>query len=276
MNSFVSAEWVKQRLGSEDLIIFDARQDLTGEVEPYDIYREKHIESAFFLDGENELVGEKIGKHGGRHPLPNLETFAEIMRSFGLSNSKIVVAYGFNAGRVLYLLKLIGFNRVFILNGGFEEWERCGYPTTDEIKTPVRGNFTPNFDKSSIVDRDFVFKNYRNENILLVDSRSEPRYRGEIEPIDPVAGHIPRAVNYDFMSNFDENGKLKSRELIKSQFDKVLDYNKEIILYCGSGVTATYNYILLSELGINVKIYAGSWSDWISYEGSPVSVGSFE
>ncbi|MBN1971969.1 MAG: sulfurtransferase [Candidatus Delongbacteria bacterium] len=272
MRNFVSCEWLKEHLVDEEILIFDTRQDLLNQESGLKEYYQGHIPGAYFLDGENELVGEKK-EHGGRHPLPDMSVFAEIMRNFGLNEDSIVITYGFNSARLFYMLKMIGFNRVFLLDGGIKAWTESGYDLSTEIPSPLEGSFLTNFNKEIVVDREYVLENLKGEKFVLVDSRTRERFLGNVEPIDPIAGRIPGAVNWDFNSNFDASGKVISRDEIINRISEFINLGKQIVLYCGSGVTAAYNYVILDELGIKSKIYSGGWSDWISYDNFTMESG---
>lgn len=274
MKNLVNVNWLKENIN--DVVIADCRFDLMKHSYGQESYNNGHIPGAFFMDMEKDLASE-VKEHGGRHPFPNLEDLKEKLESIGIGNDTKVVAYddGELAGsaRLWMLLRYMGHNNIYILNGGIKAWNEAGFELSSEKSVAKeRKVFDININEDMLVKMEEVKQKLNKEGIAIVDSREEKRYKGEFEPIDKKAGHIPGAINYFWMGvlNSDEN-KLKTLEELEKHFEKLNKYD-EIIVYCGSGVTATVNSLALDELGIKHKVYAGSYSDWVSYEDNEVEV----
>jgi thiosulfate/3-mercaptopyruvate sulfurtransferase len=275
LQNYVDADWLKEHLDEKDLRVVDCRFKLGDPEEGRQQYEQSHIPGAVYFDLEKDLSGA-VREHGGRHPLPDLNLLKDKLEADGISNETTIIAYdgkeGAFASRLWWILKYVGHEKVYILNGGFAGWENKGYPI-DRTK--------PQYDKTAytLTEKKDMLASYEevrdialngSGNAVLVDSRESRRYKGIEEPIDRIAGHIPTAINKPWMEGLD-NGSFKSREQQEKRFAE-LDRNQPVIVYCGSGVTATPNYIALKEAGFkNVKLYAGSYSDWVSYKDNPVS-----
>lgn len=276
MSNFVTAKWLHEHIDDEDIVIVDCRADLFDREYGKSLYEDGHIKNAFFLDVKNDLAGE-AKEHGGRSPLPELDIFKNKLESIGISNNKTVVAYdeGKLAGaeRFWWMLRYLGHDMVHVLNGGIIAWLEEGYPLTKELPVAKKGTLSINFNEEIITDVFEVKSKMEKEDFVIVDSRATERYRGEVEPIDKKAGHIPGARNYHWKDVLNDKSEFKSKELLSEHFKELNKY-KEIVLQCGSGIDACGNFIALDELGFKPKLYVGSWSDWISYEDNPVAKGS--
>ena len=277
MKYFISSLELNEQLKSNNkIIVADCRGQLDDFEAGFKKYKQNHIENAIFFHGENQLTGDKNKVNGGRHPLPNLNDFRKLAEEKGINSNSIVVAHGLYSGRLLFLLKLIGIKNVKILTGGFNKWIEHKLPTTNNVTTLNYGKITTDLDKSILISMIDVKNLINNNSFLLIDSRSPQRYRGEIEPIDKIAGHIPTAINHFWKDSFIEDSMLdiKDTASLKSLWKDIIELkqNKKIVLYCGSGVTATFNFFVLLELGIEAVIYSGSYSDWISYEDNKIIV----
>jgi thiosulfate/3-mercaptopyruvate sulfurtransferase len=265
----VSPQWLAEHLEDPQVIIIDCRFSLADPELGRKQYQTSHILGAFYLDLNRDL-SSPVGKHGGRHPLPNIEELGEKLAAIGVnSQESLVVAYddsrfGF-AARLWWLLRYLGHDKVAVLDGGWKSWVNGNYPVTEAIPTAKPGKFVVDLRSPMVVDIETVKIRKDLPEVILVDSREGERYRGEKEPIDPIAGHIPGAVNYPWQEVTDEQGKAKPPEAQKSRWSKV-ENAEEVIVYCGSGVTACVNLLSLEIAGIKTpKLYAGSWSDWCSY-----------
>lgn len=260
------------------LVIADCRYELGNPEAGRRRYLEDHLPGAVYFDLGKDLAGPK-GDHGGRHPLPAPDVLAEKLGSAGIDDATWVVAYdddGAMAARFWWLLRYMGHDRVKVLDGGYPAWKAKGYPTTTDVPAPERRRFTPRLRSDWLVDVHTVARKLHDPDVLLLDSREWKRYTGEVEPIDKVAGHIPGARSYFWKDNFREDGRLRPPEELLDRFLQVRGARppKEVIVYCGSGVTACPNILALMEAGVqNVKLYAGSWSDWSSYPDLPVATG---
>lgn len=277
MEYVVNQEWLLEQLANKDVKIVDCRFSLSKPDEGERLYKESHIPGANFFDLEKQLSAP-VSKHGGRHPLPDIEQFRHEIEQAGIDNTKTVVAYdggeGAFASRFWWLLTYIGHDKVYVLNGGFKGWVEAGYPTTKEVPKPESAQYKVSIRKEMLATYEEVKEIVANKkkSPILIDSREKARYLGKEEPIDKIPGHIPGAM-HKFWAEGLENGFFKGSEEQKKRFAE-LDQKEPIIVYCGSGVTATPNYIALKIAGYqNVKLYAGSYSDWVSYSDNPVEKG---
>lgn len=266
-NYLVSPQWLSDRLGDSQIAIIDCRFSLADPQLGQKQYEEAHIPGAFYLDLNRDL-SSRVEKHGGRHPLPDTAEFAEKLAAMGIkSQETLIVAYDDSrfafASRLWWLLRYMGHDKVALLDGGFEGW-KSQYPVTSETSTASAGTFVPELRPEMVMDIETVKERKDLPEVELVDSRDRDRYLGKVEPIDPIAGHIPGAVNYPWKEVSDLDAKAKVAE--QSQRWAELKNAEEIIVYCGSGVTACVNLWSLEMAGIPTgKLYAGSWSDWCSY-----------
>jgi thiosulfate/3-mercaptopyruvate sulfurtransferase len=276
MKHIRSADWLKGRLGDKNTRIIDCTYSLSDPDQGKKIYRVKHIPGAVYFDLESDL-SQEAKKHGGRHPLPDVDAFKRKLENAGIGNDTAVVAYdggeGCFAARFWWLMKHVGHTDTFVLDGGMKAWEEAGHPVTDEVPAyePVR--FAVCLDESLLATHEEVKKQTKSGSAVLIDSRAKERYLGLHEPLDRIPGHIPGAINCEWTDCF-RNGRWKSPE---EQAERFASFHKEdeIIVYCGSGVTATPNILALLEAGFqNVKLYAGSYSDWVSYPENEVARGN--
>lgn len=257
-------------LKNDNLIILDVRKG-SEEQEGIQIHKDGHINGAQYVSYEI-LVGE-VSTYGGRSPLPKLETFVENMKGFGIGDDSIVVIYDDGnisiAGRLWWMLKLIGKDKIFVLEGGFNKWKDNNGEISTIIPAVKKSNsLSLNIDKGINVDMEYVKKAINSDSTAIVDARAYERYIGEVEPLDRVAGHIPSALNYPWINSL-RDGEIISLDEVKEYFKELKDY-KEIIVYCGSGITATVDILLMEEIGLKPKHYAGGYSDWVSYEDNEV------
>jgi thiosulfate/3-mercaptopyruvate sulfurtransferase len=267
----VSAEWVQSNLNNPQIVIVDCRFSLMDRDLGQKQYQESHIEGAYYLDLNLDL-SSPVQKHGGRHPLPDFEKLATKLSEIGVTSGEtMVVAYDDSrfafAARLWWLLRYMGHERVAVLDGGFAGWQVQNYVVNAEIPPAKLGKFTPKLRTDWLVDIETVkaSKDLPKDvsEVILVDAREGDRYRGEREPIDLIAGHIEGAVNYPWMELTNAQGFV-----IADQGDRweQVKNAEEVIVYCGSGVTACVNLLALKLAGIETgKLYAGSWSDWCSY-----------
>lgn len=277
MNFVVNKKWLVEQLNNKQVKIVDCRFELGNPEQGEKLYQDGHIPGAFYFDLERQLSAP-VSKHGGRHPLPDINQFRLEIEKAGIDHTKTVVAYdggeGQFASRFWWLLTFLGHEKVYVLNEGFKGWAAVGYPTTKEVPEFESSKFTVNIRKEMLASyeevKEIVF--HKKKSPILIDSRDESRYLGEVEPIDKIAGHIPGAINKNWAEGL-EQGSFKNGEDQKERFAE-LDQEERIIVYCGSGVTATPNYIALKMAGYHhVKLYAGSYSDWVSYDENPVAKG---
>lgn len=268
LDLFVSPEWLEQYRSNTEIVIVDCRFSLSDPNWGIHQYRVGHIPGAYYLDLNQDLSGP-VAAHGGRHPLPDPQQLAVKLFQMGITDATLVVVYDDSrlafAARLWWLLSWLGHKRVAVLNGGFSAYVEAGYPVSTAEPLERTGNFMPKIQSEGVVDIAAVKARKDLPGVVLVDSREGDRYRGEREPIDPIAGHIPGAVNYPWQEVTDEHGYLLSAQDLTVRWANISQAS-EIIVYCGSGVTACVNLLSLRAARINTgKLYAGSWSDWCSY-----------
>jgi len=233
-------------------------------------YREGHIPGAYYFHLDRDLSGQ-TGPHGGRHPLPDIEALAIKLRDAGVNDITPVVVYddsrfGF-AARSWWLLRYMGHDQTYILDGGFQAWCEAGMNIDRRIPAAKSGRFSPKVNSDWLLNVDDVREAVDSGTYTLVDSREAKRYQGLEEPIDPVAGHIPGALNFPWQEVTDDRGYIKPHNNHRKRWQAVKE--KPLAVYCGSGVTACANLLSLFIAGIPAKLYPGSWSDWCSYEDTP-------
>lgn len=266
MQNIISTLWLIDNIN--DVIIFDASSNFLDPAEGKAKYKSRHIENAFHIDLKDDMCG-MVKEHGGRDPFPrDINTFVKKLESYGISNDSKIVVYDenlFNSTRFWIMCKYIGLDNIYILDGGINAWVKENYPLTKTFPTlPKSGKITVSLRDNIIVEIDQVRNAINDKNTLLIDSRSEERYSGTNETIDKIAGHIPNAKNYFFGNVLDDELKFKSLDDIKANFKDVESY-KNIICYCGSGISANINIVALDEIGVKSQLYVGSWSDYITY-----------
>lgn len=263
MSQFISSSQLKSLLGK--VVIFDCRFNLMNKTQGREQYSAGHIPGAYFLDLEKDLSSPP-GTHGGRHPLPDETRFVQTLRSAGVNQQSTIVLYDDSrmayAARAWWLLCYYGHRQVLILDGGYSDWVNSG-GTIDRREPPIKsGNFKAALQQDWIVTRDDILQS--KSNFTLIDSREAKRYQGKEEPIDPIAGHIPNALNYFWQEATTEQGFIKSIAEQQQRWSDLTEKNN-LVVYCGSGVTACVNLLSMEMCGIKAKLYPGSWSDWCSY-----------
>jgi thiosulfate/3-mercaptopyruvate sulfurtransferase len=273
----VSADWLFENL--EDVRLVDVRFALGKPDFGREQFLSGHLPGAVFLDLERDLSGKvRDDRVGGRHPLPNTDVLAQTLSNLGIANSSFIVAYddpssgqGFYAAHLWWLLRWLGHDAVAVLDGGLPAWLEVGGILEISTPLPSSATFIPHVRSEMVVNAAQVAS--RTSSVSLLDSRAAPRYRGEIEPLDWKAGHIPGAQNVDWAESLDANGTFLSPREQQQRFDSCKN-SEEVLVYCGSGVSAAANLLALELAGFkNAKLYAGSWSDWISDDSRPVAVG---
>lgn len=260
--------------------VFDCRFALSDPPAGERAYRQGHIPGARYLHLDHDLAGP-VTPQSGRHPLPDPETLAGKLAAVGVSTGTQVVAYddaaGAFAARLWWLLRWLGHSQVAVLDGGWQRWLRESRLVSVEIPAnAARGNLRAHADRSLWRDAGQVLAQTRAGAGRLFDARAPERFRGEVEPIDPVAGHVPGAVNLPYAENVSENGCFKSAEALRARFLSALGgvAPAQAVSMCGSGVTACHNLLAMEIAGLKgAKLYAGSWSEWIRNPARPVARG---
>ncbi len=272
--NLVTADWLATHLSDPDLVIADCRFDLTQPQAGRQAYTEAHIPGAVYFDLERDLSAPKQA-HGGRHPLPPVDTFCRTVGAAGIDETVMVVAYDAQstamAARLWWMLRYLGHAQVRVLGGGWQAWRAAGHPVTQDVPRRAPRTFAPRIRARSAVDL-AELRRLQKAGARLVDSRAPERYRGEVEPLDPVAGHIPGAVNLPYTDTLDARGNLRSPADLRDRFAGIAAGRGDLVVYCGSGVTACVNLLAMEEAGIEgARLYVGGWSDWCSYPENPVA-----
>ena len=267
------------RLSEPNLCILDCRFTLEDADQGRRSYEQSHIPGARFLDLEKDLSGPVVRGQTGRHPLPQPEHLIARLRAAGLNNDSEVVLYddgpGAFAARAWWLLAWLGKRSgVYLLDGGFKAWCEAGGLVTEELSDRQPGQFDGTPDDDLLISAQQLTERLGQPGLTLIDARALPRFLGEHEPIDPVAGHIPGARCVPFSENLDATGQFLSPDRLRSRFDGLLTDQPAdtVVAYCGSGVTACHNLFALCLTGYPLaKLYPGSWSEWITDPGRPVA-----
>ena len=253
---------------TENIIIVDASNGKNSK----ENYTEKHLDGAIFVELNSQLANIKLDfANGGRHPLPEIEKFAETLKNIGISEDSHVIIYddknGANAAaRFWWMLKSIGHKKVQVLNGGIQQVEKIGFPVNNKTEV-AKVVETYNFSdwKLPISTIQEVEENSQKENFIVIDVRENSRYKGENEPIDLVAGHIPGSINIPFSENLNSEGLFLSAGELRTKYEEIFaEKNPEnVIVHCGSGVTACHSLLAIDYAGLEIpKLYVGSWSEW--------------
>ncbi|WP_430788855.1 sulfurtransferase [Virgibacillus flavescens] len=274
MSYLVSVEWLKKKIDNQDdMVIVDVRFSLSDPNEGRKAYEQGHIPNAMYLDLNKDL-SSPASTHGGNHPLPDSEQLAEKLGEIGIGQQTTVVIYDENndmfAARLWWLLDYLGHQKKYLLDGGITRWAEKGNLVTTAVPVPEMKYFQAAVQEGNIVDIDQVKNKTQDQSAVLIDSRSKDRYLGKVEPLYAKAGHIPGARNFFWKDVLQEDGLWKSDSDLQEHFNEI-EKNEEIIVSCGSGVSACPNIIALKMAGYkNVKLYPGSYSDWISYDDNPI------
>lgn len=279
--TLISAANLATHLGAADVRVFDVRHDLTNHAAGREAYAAGHIPGARYLDHETELAAPRTGRNG-RHPLPDRGQFGALMAAHGVTPETLVVAYdasgGMYAAHLWWMLRWLGHDRVAVLDGGWQAWQAAGLPTSTEAAAPVQAGapVTPAAPLVGSVDAQAVLDNIARPGFTVIDARAANRYRGEVEPMDPVAGHIPGALNRPNGQNLQADGRFKDAAQLRQEFTALLDGRDPaaIVHQCGSGITACHNLLSMEIAGLaGSRLYPGSWSEWCSDPSRPVAKG---
>jgi thiosulfate/3-mercaptopyruvate sulfurtransferase len=276
--TLISAQDLAVRLADPGVVLFDCRHDLIKPDAGAQAYAQSHIPGARFAHSDHDLAGPKTGRNG-RHPLPEVQAFAAWLGRMGVDRGKQVIAYdsagGASATRLWWMLRWLGHDAVAVLDGGWEAWVQSGGPTTAELPRIVATAFRPD-PRAMWVDADYIGARLNDPSVVVVDARSAERYRGEVEPIDPVAGHIPGARNRLYKDNLEASGRFKPATQLREEFLRLLAGAKpeQVVHQCGSGVSACHNLLAMEIAGLpGGKLYPGSWSEWCADPARPVARG---
>lgn len=275
----ISVAELQQHLFDASWCVIDCRHDLTDFAAGYNAYRAGHIPGATFAHIEEDLAGE-ITPMTGRHPLPSREHLAQIFREWGINSSSQIVAYdaqgGSFAGRLWWLARWLGHENVAVLDGSWQAWlDATQWSSIEEPERPD-GDFVAGSPLEPVIDAAHVLATRSDPATVLIDARAAERYEGRVEPLDPVAGHIPGALNRPWQSNL-RDGRFKPAAELRAEFEALLagQAPQQVIHQCGSGVTAAHNMLAMMIAGLpGSALYAGSWSEWIRDPARPVVRGA--
>lgn len=271
-------------VSGQPLMVFDCSFELMQPDAGDTQYQQAHIAGAVRANLDRDLSAQKgapDAASGGRHPLPSRETFAAWLGSVGLTPNMQVVVYDRQSanycGRLWWMLKWVGHEASAVLDGGLQAWQASGAAVESGTGPALHAsNYHPALEKTALTATETVVKNLARPVQTIVDARATPRFLGQMEPLDPVAGHIPGALNRPFASNLDAAGFFKSPELLRTEFETLLAGRDPatVVHHCGSGVSAVPNLIAMEVAGLGrTALYAGSWSEWCSDPSRPCAQG---
>jgi len=291
-STLISAEQLSNftQSSGKPLMIFDCTFDLMKPELGQQQFDEAHIPGAIYVNLDKHLSSKNdlAAASGGRHPLPSRETFAGWLSSIGFTNTHQAVVYDRNGvnycGRLWWMLKWVGHDAVAVLDGGLQAWQAVGgaVETAFEMSKIISkikitpSNFTLSSELATLAAINTVAYNLNKSSQTVLDARGAPRFRGEVEPLDPAAGHIPGALNRPFTENIGADGKFKPADVLKAEFAKLLAGRDPatVVHHCGSGVSAVPNVLAMELAGFGRQaLFAGSWSEWCSDPSRPVAQG---
>lgn len=277
--TLVSVETLKSQLADPRWVVFDCRSALEDPEWGPAEYRASHIPGARYAHLDRDLSAPQTAGTG-RHPLPRPEDFIRWLGVNGVGRDSQVVAYdqggGAFAARLWWMMRWVGHPAVAVLDGGWTAWQAAGGAESEDIPAPEPVNFAGRPDDAQWLASEQLEQALDAGGVTLIDARAAPRYRGETEPIDPVAGHVPGAVNLPFMDNLDDNGRFRDADSLRRRFEDALGdaAGGQVVHMCGSGVTACHNLLAMEVAGLGgSRLYAGSWSEWITDPRRPVATG---
>jgi len=277
--TIISVEDLNNNLSTQGWLIFDCRFLLKDPEGGLKKFNQGHIPGAQFADMDKDLASP-MTITSGRHPLPDPNEFIKKLQFWGINNSSQIICYddmsGAFAARMWWLLKWLGHNDVAVLDGGIDKWTASGLAVEKDVKQNAVGTFSGQANNDMWVDVEFVQKELEKNKINLLDARSGERFTAKDTKTDPVAGHVPGAMNFPFAENLSKQGVFLSADELQQRFALMVSNteNKEVINMCGSGVTACHNLLAMSIAGLPLtRLFVGSWSEWIKDKSRPVATG---
>jgi len=265
---------------NENWLIIDCRFDLMNADKGPLMYSESHLPRAIYANLEEDLSGPVIEGKTGRHPLPALSEFSNLLTSWGVDASVQVIVYdnlgGMIAARLWWMLRWLGHEKVAVLDGGWKKWTDERRPINKEVPIAKPRQFVAKEQLHLLANAEEAAEASQNDQKCLLDARSEDRFRGENETFDVIAGHIPGAISAPCMRNLDSNGCFVDQETLRNIYSSLLNgvETRDTILYCGSGITAAHDVLAILHAGLgDCKLYPGSWSHWITDPNRPVATG---
>lgn len=290
-STLISVEQLANLVSSSEksLMIFDCTFDLMKPELGQQQFDESHIPGANYVHLDKHLSSKNdlAAASGGRHPLPSRETFAAWLSNIGFTNAHQAVVYDRNGvnycGRLWWMLKWVGHDAVAVLDGGLQAWQAAGgtaestqHASKSKKPSILGNNFSLTVELVDLTAINTIANNLNKSTQTVLDARGAPRFRGEVEPLDPVAGHIPGALNRPFGDNIGADGKFKPADVLKAEFTQLLAGRdpSTVVHHCGSGVSAVPNVLAMQIAGLGATgLFAGSWSEWVSDPSRPVAQG---
>ena len=276
-STLISTLELAERLADAAWVVVDSRFSLNDSGRGRRDYLDAHIRGAVYAHLDDDLSGRTAAGETGRHPLPTIDEMAETFSSMGITDDVQVVVYddagGGIAARLWWMLHFLGHDAVAVLDGGWPRWLGGGLPTRSGEESNPGRVFSARPREELIVDASEVDDLRTRADWRIIDAREGERYRGEVEPIDPVAGHIPGALSAPFAQNLDRDGLFLKPEKLRRRFEEVVGATPadRVVSYCGSGVTATHNVLAMAHAGLGYgRLYPGSWSEWITDPERPI------
>lgn len=272
----VDTSWLRDQIATDPAITICHVGSTISGPEPFDDFAQHHLPGARFVSLDDVLAAAPAGT-AGRHPLPKPTDFAKALGALGVADDATVVAYddrgGALAGRLVWMLRILD-QRAALLDGGIEAWaESDGDLEHGPVEPATVERAVHDWPTDAVVDADGVARHIADGG-AVIDSRDAPRYVGETEPIDSVAGHVPGAVNLPFADNLRPDGRFRPVDELLARFDPITDHHDRPIVYCGSGVTACHNALAMEHAGLGLpRVYVGSWSGWTADSERPIARG---
>lgn len=280
-STLISAKEALARLHDPDWVFVDCRFSLQEPSKGREEYLEGHIPGAFYAHLDEDLSSPVIPGKTSRHPMLPVDRMAELFSSWGIDEKVQVVVYDFKGGgmavRLWWMLQWLGHEAVALMDGGWADWKGLNYPVSVAAPDRQPRQFNPRPQEGWTMDAGQVAAASQDPAFRVVDVRNYERYIGQEEPIDPVAGHIPGAINIPFMENVDEDGFFKPAEELRKKYSEKLAGvpADHVVFYCGSGVTSCHNILAMRVAGLgHATLYPGSWSEWITDPSRPVATGA--
>jgi len=278
--TLITPRELSRHLDDADWAVLDCRFSLDDAKRGRLDYLASHVRGAVYAHLDHDLSGTKIPGTTGRHPLPDIQSFAQTLSVWGIDAGTQVVVYddstGTMAARLWWMLYWLGHPHAALLNGGWPLWRQLALPSSSGPECRPYRHFEPRERRGACVGAEQVLEYSRDPGYVVLDARSAPRFRGEVELIDPVAGHIPGAVSAPCEENVSPDGTFLEPEVLRRRFERFLKSipTENAICYCGSGVTAAHNLIAMAYAGLGMgRLYAGSWSEWITDPRRPIATG---
>ncbi len=278
--TLITPEDFATRLDEDDVLVLDCRKDLADATRAPRAFAQAHLPGALRVELDSDL--SDLSRPGlGRHPLPHAADFSATLSRWGWHPAQAVVAYddaggALAAARLWWMLRLVGATDVAVLDGGIQAWVEQGLPLATQVRRAPTSAVEMRFDEHQLVGYEELMAGLATGSLILVDARAAARYRGEVEPLDPVAGHIPGALNRPFTENIAADGRFKPAALLRAEFEQLLAGRDPaaVVHQCGSGVSAIPNLLAMRVAGLPpTALFAGSWSEWSRDPDRPVEKG---